>query len=522
MSECCSLCEIALRELILRVIVCALMLGIIYFLIALAVLLVGAYFYSKIAERAYGANPEMIMPCHAKADGVDYVELPMWKVMMIQLLNIAGLGPIFGALAGCLFGPVALIWIVLGCVLGGAVHDMLAATMSAEHDGENLPSTVGRYLGRTGRVMTLIACVLLSFLVGLLFTLGPAGMLHALVDEISVFWWSVVIISYYFIATVLPIQSLIGRIYPYFGILFLLMTVGVFVALLTSGIELIPDREWFANRHPVEGLSIWPMIFVTIACGAVSGFHATQSPMMVRCLGSMKSVRPVFYGSMVIEGVVTMIWVVVGLSLRELFTDYALVADASGTFSVQRAAVEGGGQQLLSFAELILKSPATAVNFATTHLLGGVGAVIALIGVVVLPITSGDTALRSSRLMLAEAFHLGQAKLSRRLLIAIPLFVCVISLTQVDYASAWRYLGWVNQLLACMTLWTLSVLLKRRGRFHFITSLPAAFMTTVCVTYLLCAPECFSFDLMVSTVNALCFVAVLYGVFLSLVRPKNS
>ncbi len=490
------------------------LLGIIYFFIALFVLLIGAYFYSYVAERVYGADPQMPMPCRTMSDGVDYVELPMWKVMMIQLLNIAGLGPIFGALAGCLFGPVALIWIVLGCVLGGAVHDMLAASMSAEHGGENLPATVGRYLGRVGRMMTLLACVLIAFLVGLLFTLGPAGMLHALVGEISVLWWSVIIIAYYFIATILPIQSLIGRIYPYFALVFILMAVGVFCSLVTSGVELIPQRDFLKNMHPVEGLSVWPMIFVTIACGALSGFHATQSPMMVRCLGSMKRVRPVFYGAMVVEGVVTMVWVVVGLSFRDIVTDYALISDASGVLSVQCIGESTLGVQYLSFGELILKSPAAAVNYATTHLLGELGAILALIGVVVLPITSGDTALRSGRLMLAEAFNLSQKRLSSRLLIAIPLFLCVVSLTQIDFGQAWRYLGWVNQVLACITLWTLSILLKSRGRIHYITSLPACFMSCVCITYLLCAPECFGFDVMLSTYIAISVVCVVYALFL--------
>ncbi len=495
------------------------MLGLYYFFIALVILVAGGYVYSRIAERAYGLPRHQTMPCHAQADGVDYVELPVWKVMMIQLLNIAGLGPIFGALAGCLFGPVALIWIVLGCILGGAVHDMLAALMSAEHGGENLPLTVGRYLGRTGRVLTLMCCVLLSFIVGLLFTLGPAGMLHAMTGSLSVFWWSVLILGYYFIATILPIQSVIGRFYPYFAVIFLLMAVGVFVALLGSGMELLPQRDFLSNHHPVEGLTIWPMIFVTIACGAVSGFHATQSPMMVRCLGKMTQVRGVFYGAMIVEGVVTMIWVLVGLSFREMLTDYRVVTDAAGQTSLlQGSAAEIGGAAL-SFMELSMRNPAVAVNVACTHLLGSAGAMLAVIGVIVLPITSGDTALRSSRLMIAEAWKLDQRRILSRLAIAIPLFLCVIALTQIDYAQAWRYLGWVNQLLACITLWTVSVLLRRRGRMHYVTSLPAAFMSAVCVTYLLCAPECMGWDVWCSSLVGLLVVGLLFALFMTRIRP---
>lgn len=462
------------------------MMGMLVFAVCVLALVLGYAVYSRIAERVYGVDFRMLMPCRAQADGVDYVEMPPWKVFLIQLLNIAGLGPVFGALAGCLFGPAALLWIVLGCILAGALHDFLAALMSAEHGGANLPELVQRYLGRGAGYVMRSLCVVLLLLVGVVFTSGPAGMLHALVDGISVTGWCVIILLYYFLATVLPIDVIIGRFYPIFGALFIFMAVGLAVALPFSGLEMLPSCDVTQNMHP-QGLSVWPMIFVTIACGAISGFHATQSPMMVRCLGDARKARPVFYGAMVAEGLVALIWATVGLTLRDVATDYTLVSSAAGKLTPQLAQA---GQSLASFAELTVSSPATAVSHACTALLGPVGAALAVLGVVVLPITSGDTAMRCCRLMLADALHVEQKHWLRRLMIAVPLFLTVIVISQVDFSVIWRYFGWANQTLACFTLWSIAVFLRRKGRLHWLATLPAAFMTTVCCTFLLYAPEC--------------------------------
>ncbi len=436
--------------------------------------------YGRLAEKIYGLNRNMVMPCDKLADGVDYVRMPTWRVFMIQLLNIAGLGPVFGALAGCLFGPVCLLWIVLGCILAGAVHDFMAAMASAERDGGNLPEFIGQQLGKTALFSMRGLCILLMLLVGVVFTSGPAGMLHGMVESVSVVWWCAIIMLYYFLATVLPINVIIGKIYPLFGFLFLFMAIGLAVALPCSGYEILPNTDFLTNAHP-KGLSAWPMLFVTIACGAISGFHATQSPMMVRCLGAAKNMRPVFYGAMITEGLVALIWAVVGMSLR----------DVIGLDSIP---------------------PAVAVNKACSLLLGPVGAVIAVLGVVVLPITSGDTAMRCCRLMLADVLHLNQSSIRNRLILSLPLFVLVIIIANLDFSIIWRYFGWANQALSCFTLWALAVLLRSRGRFHWVVSLPAFFMTNLCISFLLCSPDCLiALPVGISTcvsvaISTLCFI----------------
>ncbi len=458
--------------------------GLIVFLLCVFLLVGGYALYGRVAERVYGADLSRPMPCDTLADGVDYVRLPSWRVFLIQLLNIAGLGPVFGALAGCLFGPVALLWIVLGCIFAGAMHDFLAALMSADNGGENLPETVGRMLGRVARACMRALCFVLLLLVGVVFTKGPADMLHALMGGVPSLWWAVIILCYYFLATVLPIDVIIGKIYPFFGALFLFMAVGMAVMLPFCGHEVLPSLDFFANMHPqAASISIWPMLFVTIACGAISGFHATQSPLMVRCLGSRREMRAVFYGAMVVEGIIALIWAVVGLSLRDVITDYAL--QPGSTELLQTAA----GQGTLSFMELSLKSPATAVNAACTMFLGPLGAAVAVLGVVVLPITSGDTAMRTCRLILAEVFRLEQKTRWKRLALALPIFAAVIVIANVDFSVIWRYFGWANQALACFTLWSIAVLLRRRGRCHWLASLPALFMTTMCATFIFHAPE---------------------------------
>lgn len=456
------------------------MAGVAYFSLACLLLALGYVFYGRLAERVFGVDPARATPAASHPDGVDYVVMPRWRIFLIQLLNIAGLGPVFGALSGALFGPAALLWIVFGCILGGAVHDFMAAMISAENDGENLPEEVGRYLGRGMRHFLRVLCVVLCALVGVVFTTGPAAMLAGL-SSISPWVWCCVIFGYYFLATVLPIHTLIGRIYPFFGALFIFMAAGVVVMFFASGQTVLPDLDFFANVHP-KGAPVWPMLFVTIACGAISGFHATQSPLMVRCLPAMRDGRPVFYGGMIAEGVIALIWATIGLSFHQ--------ADGS------------------SLSALTLQNPALSVSEVCTSLLGRTGAVIAVLGVVVLPITSGDTALRCARLMLADMFRLPQQPVVNRLLLALPLFALSIALTQIDFQVIWRYFGWFNQLIATITLWTVAAALARRSAWHWMATLPALFMTAMCTTYLLFAPECFALSLKVAT-WAGCALAVL-------------
>lgn len=471
------------------------MLGIFAFILCIALLVGGYAVYGRFAEKVFGFRTDMTMPCIKNPDGVDYVPLPTWKILMIQLLNIAGLGPVVGAVSGCLFGPVALLWIVLGCVFAGAMHDFLAAAMSAERNGANLPEIVGENLSEPARHAMRFVCIFLLLMVGVVFTMLPANMLGNMVGEISATTWSIIILGYYFMATILPIQVIIGRLYPVFGAVFLFMAIGLAVMLPLSGYEVLPNLDIFTNYHPA-GVSVWPMLFVTIACGAISGFHATQSPMMVRCTQSGGDVRRIFYGAMIVEGVVALVWCVVGLTLRDVL-------------------MENG----VTFAELTLQNPSAAVHAACNTLLGQVGGMVAVLGVIVLAITSGDTAMRCCRLMLADVLKVKQTRMWSRLALAIPLFLVVIAISQVDFSSIWRYFGWGNQTLACFTLWSIAVCLRRRGRCSLIALIPAMFMSCVCISFLLCSKEC-GIQLSVELATALGVVGTLLcgGLFLRFVR----
>lgn len=472
------------------------MLGIFVFILCVVLLVAGYAVYGRFVEKVYGFRKDMSMPCVENPDGVDYVPLPTWKVLLIQLLNIAGLGPVVGAISGCLFGPVALLWIVLGCVFAGAMHDFLAAAMSAERNGANLPEIVGENLGNVARHAMRFVCIFLLLMVGVVFTMLPAGMLGNMAGSVSVTTWSILILGYYFLATILPIQVIIGRLYPIFGAVFLFMAVGLAVMLPVSGYEVLPNLDIFTNYHPA-GVSVWPMLFVTIACGAISGFHATQSPMMVRCTQSGRNVRRVFYGAMIVEGIVALIWCVVGLTLRDALMD--------------------GGE---TFAALTMKNPSAAVYAVCNMLLGSVGGMVAVLGVVVLAITSGDTAMRSCRLMLADVLRVKQVRPFSRLALAVPLFLVVIAISQVDFSSIWRYFGWGNQALACFTLWSIAACLRRRGRNCLISLFPALFMTCMCTCFLFCSKECgIQLSLEIATGIGVVFTLVCGGAFLRFVRP---
>lgn len=462
------------------------MLGLVVFLGCALLLVAGYALYGRLAERVYGADMQQVMPCVSKPDGVDYVPLPTWKILLIQLLNIAGLGPVVGAVSGCLFGPVALLWIVIGCIFAGAMHDFLAALMSAEKGGANLPELVGAYLGRPARYAMRGICIFLLVMVGVVFTRMPADMLGSLIPGTDSMWWGLGIMLYYFLATVLPINAIIGRVYPLFGALFLFMALGLAVMLPLSGYSVLPNLDFLTNVHP-KGVSLWPTIFVTIACGAISGFHATQSPMMVRCLPDIRNVRKVFYGAMIIEGLVALVWATVGLTLRDV---------------------------------LVGMKPGAAVNAACQILLGPVGAFLAVLGVVALAVTSGDTAMRSCRLMLADVLHLKQHRVVSRLTLAVPLFGCVVLISHMDFDVIWRYFGWANQSLSCITLWTIAVCLRRRRRFHWLATLPALFMSAMCCTFLLYAPDCLiELPLAVATGLGCAFAAACLAAFLRMVRP---
>jgi len=425
------------------------------FFASVGLLILGYFIYGRLVDRLFGADPARKTPAETLEDGVDYVKMPPWKIFLIQLLNIAGLGPIYGAILGALYGPVALVWIVFGCIFAGAVHDYFSGMLSVRNDGQSIPDVVGRHLGDGFKQFMRGFSVVLLILVGVVFFLGPAELLQSLTG-IDKQIWTVIIIAYYFLATILPIDKIIGRIYPLFGAVLIFMAVGTISMLIIKGYELFPIKT-MQNLNPQE-LPMWPLMFITIACGAISGFHATQSPMMARCLPNERQGLPVFYGAMIAEGVIALIWATLAISF---FPTPGLLNDVLG---------EGG--------------PGLVVNKVSTTLLGSVGGVLAIIGVVVLPVTSGDTAFRSARLIIADVFKISQKETLKRLGIAIPLFVAGVLISFSDFGLIWRYFGWANQTLAVFVLWTAAVYLADIRKFHWIATLPAIFMTAVVTTFI--------------------------------------
>ncbi len=472
------------------------------FLLALAVLIGGYFIYGTVAERVFGIDPARPTPCQSKADGVDFVEIPTWKVFLIQFLNIAGLGPIFGAIMGVMFGPAAFLWISLGTIFGGAVHDFISAMMSLRADGASLPELVGRELGSAIKAIMRIVSVILLVLVGAVFVLTPANLIAGMTpDWANVNFWIAIIFIYYILATLLPVDKLIGRFYPIFGFALLFMAGGLMVVLL-SGAYPIPDgiTDGLGSRFADNGHPIFPMMFVSIACGAISGFHATQSPMMARCLKNERLARPVFYGAMVAEGIVALIWAAAAIA----FT--------------------GGYSQLADY----LSSHAGAgalVNDISMAWLGTFGGILAILGVVAAPITTGDTALRSARLTVADMLHLDQTKFYKRVLAALPLFAASFALMLIDFNILWRYFAWTNQLLAAFTLWAATVYLARKRKAFVICLVPAIFMTMVVTTYIFYAPspEGFGLGMTPALTIATTFDVFLIALFaLNLKKIRNS
>lgn len=427
----------------------------ILFFASVGLLVLGYLIYGRLIDRLFGADPSRPTPAETMADGVDYIKLPPWKIFLIQLLNIAGLGPIYGPILGALYGPVALIWIVFGCIFAGAVHDYFSGMLSVRHDGQSIPDVVGHNLGRGFMQFMRGFSVILLILVGVVFFLGPAALLQSLTGvDLKVLIG--IIIAYYFLATILPVDKIIGRIYPVFGAVLIFMAVGTIAMLIVKGYEFYPQRT-FTNVNP-QDLPLWPLMFITIACGAVSGFHATQSPMMARCLPNEKYGRSVFFGSMIAEGVIALIWATLAIS----FFDTPAALD--------QVLAEGG--------------PGLVVNRVSTTLLGHFGGLLAIIGVVVLPITSGDTAFRSARLIIADIFKLSQKERLKRLVIAVPLFAVGFLISLSDFGLIWRYFGWANQTLATVVLWTAAVYLVREKKLHWVATIPAIFMTAVVTTFI--------------------------------------
>jgi len=438
-----------------------------YFFLACAMLIAGYFVYGKIVEANFGVDNCRATPACRMEDGVDFVKMDPKKIYLIQLLNIAGLGPIFGPILGALYGPAALVWIVLGSIFAGAVHDYFSGMLSVRYDGKSIPDAVGYNLGKFAKQFMNVFSIVLLLLVGVVFVLGPAKLLankigFDLDNATAVMLWTGIIFAYYFLATILPVDKIIGRLYPLFALALLIMAGGLTVMLIVDGYTFFPNGVGLANVHPT-GLPLWPLMFITIACGAISGFHATQSPLMARCIPDEKCGRPVFYGAMIGEGIIALVWATLGMTFYQ--TPEAL----------QAVLAQGG--------------PAAVVDQVATTLMGPIGGFLAIIGVIILPISSGDTAFRSARLIIADFTNIAQRDVVKRLMIAVPLFAVGFLITKTEFGVIWRYFGFSNQTLATIVLWAAAMYLVRHGKIHWIATIPAVFMTAVCATYLCVAPE---------------------------------
>lgn len=461
------------------------------FLIALAVLVGGYFIYGTLIDRLIGTDRNRPMPAYRLRDDVDYLPMPTWKVFLIQFLNIAGLGPIFGAIMGVMFGQAAFLWIVLGTIFAGAVHDFLSGVISIRMGGASLPEIVGHELGDGVKQVMRGFSVLLLLLVGAVFVLTPADILAGLTpDTLDRTVWIAVILGYYILATLLPIDKLIGNIYPLFGVALLFMAVGLLGCLLFGDFGVPIDfSAGFANRMPdTEHHPVFPMMFVSIACGAISGFHATQSPMMARCLKNERLARPVFYGAMVAEGIVALVWAAAAIAFTG---SYSGLADFLSSHA-------GAG---------------ALVSAISVEWLGAAGGLLAMLGVIAAPITTGDTALRSARLMLADMLHIDQGPIRKRILVSLPVFAAALGLLLIDFDILWRYFAWTNQTLAAVTLWAATVYLARHRKAYVICLLPALFMTLVVVTYIFFAPEGFGLPMAASLTIAGLSDALILGLF---------
>lgn len=440
------------------------------FFIALALLIVGYFVYGKFVETIFHPD-DRATPCVAHPDGVDFCPISKWRAFLIQLLNIAGLGPIFGALSGAIWGPSVYLWIVFGTLLAGGVHDYLSGMLSLRNDGATVAEITGKYLGNGMKQVMRIFSVILLVMVGVVFMVGSAGILASLTGTSNTLW-IIIVLVYFFCATLLPIDQLIGKFYPIFGICLIVMAVGVAGGTIINAIKdpiNHPMVELTFQNLRDDGLPMWPFMFVTVACGAISGFHATQSPLVARCVTSEKEGRQIFYGAMVAEGIIALIWASAGIA-------FYYNKDASiGSITANLAAIGGGNS--------------TSVMEISKSLLGPIGSVLAILGVVACPITSGDTAFRSARLTIADWFNIDQASIKKRLALTIPLLLVGYAISFVDYSIIWRYFSWSNQTLAMIALWAGAVYLCEHKYNFWIAALPATFMSAVSITYFFMAPE---------------------------------
>lgn len=430
------------------------------FIVCLIALIVAYFLYGGLMSRIADIDSKADVPSKTMYDGVDYIPMPRWRIFLIQLLNIAGTGPIFGAILGACYGPVAFLWITLGGIFIGAMHDYLSGIISIRNGGKSLPEMIGKYLGNGMHKLSLMIIPMLMILVGAVFIVTPSQILTDKTD-IPYLTWIGIIIVYYFIATILPIDKIIGKIYPLFGAALIIMAISFFCVLL-FGDYTIPELTTFDNMHfDAEKLPIVPTLFISIACGAISGFHATQSPLMARCVTSETQARPVFFGAMISESIIALIWAAIAMAFF------------------------GGVEGLNNYMEANGSNAGVAVSLISDTTLGRIGSILAIMGVVIAPITSGDTAFRSARLIIADMIGYDQKPIYKRLIVSVPLFAIGIGIAFVDFNIIWRYFAWSNQALAVLTLWMITAWLMRKGsKLYILALLPAIFMTYVCSSFI--------------------------------------
>lgn len=429
------------------------------FFVCLAALIAAYFLYGGWLGRLVGLNSKNEVPAKSKYDGVDYMPLPRWRIFLIQLLNIAGTGPIFGAILGACYGPVAFIWITVGGIFIGAMHDFLAGVISLRNGGQSLTQSIGKYLGGGMYRFSLVVIPILMILVGGVFIVTPSKILTGMTDVPYLVWVGIIIV-YYFVATILPIDKIVGKIYPLFGATLIFMALAMFGVTLFGGYE-IPELTSVDNMHfAADKLPIIPTLCISIACGAISGFHATQSPLMARCITDEKQARPIFFGAMIAESVIALIWAAVAMAF------FGGVEGLNG-YMVANASDAGG-----------------AVSHISSTTLGQLGSILALLGVAIAPITSGDTAFRSARLIVADMLNIEQRSVVKRLAISLPLFAIGIGIAFIDFDVIWRYFAWSNQALAVITLWMITAwLMRRRSGASVIALVPAIFMTYICTSF---------------------------------------
>lgn len=435
------------------------------FIVCLGLLITAYFTYGRYLEHLADVDTKHKTPVNRLEDGIDYIRLPRWRIFLIQLLNIAGTGPIFGAILGACFGPIAFLWITLGGIFFGAMHDFLSGMIIMRHDGRSLPEIIGIYLGIPTRMIVRIFSIILMVLVGAVFILSPADLLTNMVPRISKNIWIWIILIYYILATMLPVDKIIGKLYPIFGVALISMAVGLLGVLMFGNYQ-IPELTTLHNfQLNPDALPIIPTLFITIACGAISGFHATQSPLMARCIANESQCRSVFYGSMISESIIALIWAAIAMAFF------------NGPTALGEQLAEHGG------------NAAWAVDVISNTTLGKIGAILALLGVVVAPITSGDTAFRSARLIIADVFNIDQRPILKRFAICIPLFVVGYAITLVNFDIIWRYFAWANQTLASVVLWTIYVWLARKNSNYWVALIPAIAMTFVVTCFVFVSPQ---------------------------------